>query len=110
MTRRNTLICVFFLLYLFFGSNIQARWIHGPPRSLNIGKISEMKNTKEKIPKELPYKSDQEFYESYLRFLQELNLILGACQKWRTKYHVQKEEIKKTTTTIDPLVKNTSSI
>ena len=71
-----------------------------------------MKNTKEKIPtlpKELPYKSDQEFYESYCRFLQELNLVLKACQnadKWKAKYQEIKQKQKmmeKTTTTGKPL-------
>ena len=64
-----------------------------------------MKNTKEKIPKELPYKSDQEFYELYCGFLQELNLIMKACQnadKWKAKYQEikQKQKMKKTSVKI----------
>ena len=42
------------------------------------------------LPNKLPYKSDQEFFEKYCGYLQELNLILRACQnaeKWRAKYY-----------------------
>ena len=50
MMRRKTLICVFLIFYLFFGSEIQARWIFGPPRSLKKVKISETEKAKENIP------------------------------------------------------------
>ena len=110
MMRRNTLICVFYVLNLFFGSEIQARWIFGPPGSKE--KISGKKKAKENslpaLPKELPFKSDQEFYKSYCGFLQELNLILEACQnadKWRAKYQEikLKQKMEDTTTTGNPL-------
>ena len=101
MMRRNTLICVFYVLNLFFGSEIQARWIFGPPR----GKV---KISEKALPKELPYKSDQEFYESYCGFLQQLNLVLTACQnvdKWMAKYQEikEKQKMEDTTTTGNPL-------
>ena len=101
MMRRNTLICVFSVLHLFFGPEIQARWIFGPPR----GKVKISEKEKENIPalpKELPYKSDQEFYELVL------NLVLKACQNaetWRAKSQEIKlrQKMEDTTTTGNPL-------
>ena len=110
MMRRNTLICVFSVLHLFFGPEIQARWIFGPPGGKD--KISGEEKAKENslpaLPKELPYKSDQEFFKSYCGFLQDLNLNLEACQNadtWRAKYQEikEKQKIEETTTTGNPL-------
>ena len=110
MMRRNTLICVFYVLNLFFGSEIQARWIFGPPGGKDeiSGKEKAKENSLPALPKELPFKSDQEFYESYCGFLQELNLDLKACQNadtWGAKYQEIKlrQKMEDTTTTANPL-------
>ena len=78
--RQNTLVSVFFVLHLFFGTEIQAR---NPT-----------------LPDKLPYKSDQVFYEKYCGFLLELNLVLRAChsaETWRANYNEVKkiQEMKK---------------
>ena len=110
MTLPKILVLVFLVSQFLFGLEIQARWIGVEPYQVHIKTKYHRQRTP--IPKDLFYKSDKTMYRKYCRFLQELNLILGACQKWRAKYHVfkQKQEMKKTTTTIHPLVKNTSSI
>ena len=117
MMRLNTLICVFCVFNLFFGSEIQARWIFVPPlffgseiqaRWIFGPSRGKVKISEKALPKELPYKSDQEFYESYCGFLQELNLDLKACQNadtWGAKYQEIKlrQKMEDTTTTANPL-------
>ena len=110
MTLTKIIVLVFLVFHLLFGLEIQARWIGVELYQVHIKTKYQRQRTP--IPKSVFNESNKEIYKQYCGILQELNLILGACQKWRAKYHVfkQKQEMKKTTTTIHPLVKNTSSI
>ena len=111
MMRLNTLlVCFYFVLHIFFGAEIQARSSRTIPSSCK-GKISKTQNTKGiiSLPKKAPNKSGIEFYNTYCELLQELNLVLRACQnadKWKAKYQEIKQKQKmmeKTTTTGKPL-------
>ena len=103
ITLTKIIILVFLVFHLLSGLEIQARWI-GVER---YQAYTETKYQRQRtpIPKSVFNESNKEIYKQYCGILQELNLILGACQKWRAKHHEfkQKQETKKPTTTKNPL-------
>ena len=87
MTLPKILVLVFLVSQLLFGLEIQARWILVEPYQVYTKTKHQRWRTEDPL-----YKLDKEMYKKYCGFFQDMNLILGACQKWWEMHHEFKQK------------------